>query len=76
MQYRICLLLSVSIWSFAAQAQHQPTRAPMRVTSTDTIVVSRPMAVNTPVAVSPKEIMPPERKPVPLAGHKTYYLCY
>jgi membrane-bound lytic murein transglycosylase D len=55
-----------------AQEQQQPVaKAPMRVVSKDTIVISRPQP-SAPIAAN-LPATPPERKPVPLAGHKTYF---
>lgn len=69
MQYRILFFLSL-FSPLATLAQDQPApRAPMRVVSTDTIRVSKgPIAANVPVTPA----IPP-KKPVPLAGHKTYF---
>ncbi len=69
MQYKILFLLCLGLPA-ALKAQKQPSpRAPMRVVSTDTIIVSKgPIAANVPVTP-----VPPPRKPVPLAGHKTYF---
>lgn len=73
MQYKIFLFLCICSWSIAgyAQEQQQPVaRAPMRVVSKDTIVISRPAPIAANVAAAD---VPAVRKPVPLAGHKTYF---
>ncbi len=69
MQYKILFFFCLCFGSVTQAQEQQSPRAPMRVVSTDTIIVSRgPIAANVPVAVTP-----PPRKPVPLAGHKTYF---